>query len=146
MGYVMSNPCKHWFEGMVARSETICPFCEIAKLKTQSDEALAEVERVKALCDEYRENGERLMRIADSYQEEIAGLNSENDRLDEVLNGKCAEIETLKKDDHIKGLIVADYRDKWRRDEELLHECLDQLESAHAGSILRDKLRERLGL
>lgn len=33
----MCDPCKHWFEGMVARSETKCPFCEIDELR----EALA---------------------------------------------------------------------------------------------------------
>ena len=36
----MSNPCKHWFEGMVARSETMCPFCEIEQLR-------AEVQRLR---------------------------------------------------------------------------------------------------
>jgi hypothetical protein len=31
----MTTPCKHWFEGMVARSETVCPFCRIDELEAQ---------------------------------------------------------------------------------------------------------------
>ena len=31
--------CKHWFEGMVARSETTCPFCEIDELRAELTKA-----------------------------------------------------------------------------------------------------------
>lgn len=36
----MSEPCKHWFEGMVARSETECPFCRYEQAERDRDEAV----------------------------------------------------------------------------------------------------------
>ena len=39
-GVGMSEPCKHWFEGMVARSETECPFCRYEQAERDRDEAV----------------------------------------------------------------------------------------------------------
>lgn len=44
-------PCKHWSEGLVARSETECPFCEIDRLRAIVADLSVEVERITAERD-----------------------------------------------------------------------------------------------
>lgn len=74
--------CKHWFEGMVARSETMCPFCEIEKLRAELATQLALVEKCMFAMNENADKGEKaeaeLAKLkAQPVQEPIAILHDD---------------------------------------------------------------------
>ena len=51
--------CKHWFEGMVERSETMCPFCEIDNLRADLATQVVLVEKCMVAMNENADRGEK---------------------------------------------------------------------------------------
>jgi septal ring factor EnvC (AmiA/AmiB activator) len=118
----------------------------IKALEAQRDEALAEIERLKAdLKNEqdakqklWKERGNLLAKITDTN----ATLKHKESYLFQLEKHiELREIDTTTRQHKIDKLLK-----KVEQDEALLCWCLEQLEYAQAGSMLRNKLKERLGV